>query len=212
MSDHIDTEALREEIRLAEANGISVGMIEREQLRALLDAYDERETLRKERDELRAALRNIATTVGGGLGPECTHDFHCRVADEVRLVVAELRRRFQVHHDATMRVEKELEEMEEDRDAYAAGVSILTQERDAERARADRAEAEVGRLRDIIQNTIILCDGIDHRQYVADKLKCALAAERKSDRNNCASVCRAGQEDGVTCADDECDRENGVRP
>lgn len=28
----------------------------------------------------------------------------------------------------------------------------------------------------------------------------------------CGAVCRAGQQDGIGCAPDECDRENGTRP
>lgn len=47
----------------------------------------------------------------------------------------------------------------------------------------------------------VLCDTVrlcrEHADYV---------------RKDCGIVCRAGQEDGVSCPEDECDRENGVRP
>lgn len=49
-------------------------------------------TLRAEVKRLRAALRDIATTCGGGIHETATTEFHCMVADEVRLVVERLTR------------------------------------------------------------------------------------------------------------------------
>lgn len=45
----------------------------------------------QERDEAHAALREIAETVGAHVSPECTQEFHCLVAKEVRLVFAKIK-------------------------------------------------------------------------------------------------------------------------
>lgn len=43
--------------------------------------------LQVERQELRHALQRCAVPVAGFVSDDCTHQFHCHVADEVELVI-----------------------------------------------------------------------------------------------------------------------------
>lgn len=86
-------------------------------------------------DALRKALRDCAAAVGATVGEECSHQFHCLVAEEVKLVVEKLKaevERLRTYHDrGPVRQQQELAAALAERDSLAAEVERLRQQVDA---------------------------------------------------------------------------------